>query len=171
MDGDTAQWYARSRYTTSDWDRMKRQRELQTAILDQFTPQNVLDRFQEIADAGDNLVQTDMPQSDLPYFFELAVKAKDQQIDSIEFTPNNDYGTDTTPPDYAQIHQNVAQTLHPTQDGRRRVIVASRRIYAGVPEMLDRLSLCLSVSASSSTSSWTPRRRPARRRRAISHAR
>ena len=33
MDGETAQWYARSRYTTSDWDRMKRQRELQTAIL------------------------------------------------------------------------------------------------------------------------------------------
>ncbi len=38
MDGDTAQWYARSRYTTSDFDRMRRQRELQEAILAQFTP-------------------------------------------------------------------------------------------------------------------------------------
>ncbi|WP_354002913.1 hypothetical protein [Microbacterium elymi] len=27
MDGKTAQWYARSRKTTSDWDRMKRQRQ------------------------------------------------------------------------------------------------------------------------------------------------
>lgn len=36
MDGDTAQWYARSRYTTSDWDRMRRQRELQQAILAQM---------------------------------------------------------------------------------------------------------------------------------------
>ena len=34
MDGDTAQWFARSRYTTSDWDRMKRQRQLQEAILE-----------------------------------------------------------------------------------------------------------------------------------------
>lgn len=117
MDGDTAQWYARSRYTTTDWDRMKRQRELQAAILEQFTPQNVLTRFQDIAAAGDDLVQTDMPQADLPYFFELAVKAKEQPIDSIEFTPNNGYGTDTTPPDYARIHQDVAEALHPTQDG------------------------------------------------------
>lgn len=113
MDGDTAQWYARSRYTTSDWDRMQRQRELQTAILAQFTPQNVLDRFQEIADAGDNLVETDLPQSGLPYFLELAAKAKGQEVDTVEFTPDGGYGEE---PDYAQIAQKVAQTLHPEDD-------------------------------------------------------
>ena len=43
MDGDTAQWYARSRYTTDDFDRMKRQRMLQEAILAQFTPQTRAD--------------------------------------------------------------------------------------------------------------------------------
>src|SRR5690606_23218030 len=63
MDGETAQWYARSRYTTSDWDRMKRQRELQTAILAQFTPANVLTRFQEIAQAGADVVNTDIPDT------------------------------------------------------------------------------------------------------------
>jgi LCP family protein required for cell wall assembly len=52
MDGDTAQWYARSRYTTSDWDRMRRQRELQQAILAQANPANVLLRFQQVAAAG-----------------------------------------------------------------------------------------------------------------------
>ncbi len=52
MDGDTAQWYARSRYTTSDFDRMQRQRILQQAMLAQFTPQVVLTRFQELAAAG-----------------------------------------------------------------------------------------------------------------------
>ncbi len=51
MDGDTAQWYARSRYTTSDFDRMRRQRELQEAVLAQFTPQNVLTHFQEVANS------------------------------------------------------------------------------------------------------------------------
>ena len=63
MDGDTAQWYARSRYTTSDFDRMKRQRELQEAILAQFTPQIVLTRFKDVATAGADLVKTDLPQS------------------------------------------------------------------------------------------------------------
>ena len=52
MDGDTAQWYARSRYTTSDFDRMKRQRQLQEAILAQFTPDVVLTRFSDVAAAG-----------------------------------------------------------------------------------------------------------------------
>lgn len=114
MDGDTAQWYARSRYTTNDWDRMRRQRELQKAILEQFTPQNVLARFQGIAAAGTDLVQTDLPQGDLPSFFDLALKAKEQPIDSIEFTPAEGYGgEDGTPPDYAQIRQVVADTLHP----------------------------------------------------------
>ena len=71
MDGDTAQWYARSRYTTSDFDRMKRQRELQEAILAQFTPTTVLTRFNEIAAAGTAIVETDLPQSMLPYFADL----------------------------------------------------------------------------------------------------
>ena len=115
MDGDTAQWYARSRYTTNDWDRMRRQRELQTAILEQFTPQNVLARFQDIAAAGEDLVKTDLPQNQLSYFFDLAVKAKSQSIDTVDFTPAEGYGSEdgTVAPDYAQIHDDVDAMLHP----------------------------------------------------------
>ncbi len=47
---------------------MKRQRQLQEAILKQFTPTNVLTRFQEVAAAGTHVVETDLPQSMLPYF-------------------------------------------------------------------------------------------------------
>ncbi|QEW00646.1 LytR family transcriptional regulator [Microbacterium caowuchunii] len=111
MDGDTAQWYARSRYTTNDWDRMTRQRQLQEAILAQFTPANVLTRFQEVAAAGQHLVQTDIPQSMLGYFVELAIKAKEQPITTIELTPLN--GIDDRDPDYAYIHELVQQTLYP----------------------------------------------------------
>lgn len=111
MDGDTAQWYARSRYTTNDWDRMKRQRELQEAILAQFTPTNVLTRFQEIVTAGDHLVDTDIPQSMLGYFVELAIKAKEQPITSIELTPEG--GIDDRNPDYAYVQQLVQQALYP----------------------------------------------------------
>lgn len=111
MDGDTAQWYARSRYTTNDWDRMLRQRQLQEAILAQFTPANVLTRFQEVAAAGQNLVQTDIPTSMLGYFVDLAMKAKEQPVTTIELTPAG--GVDDRNPDYAAVLEMVQQALHP----------------------------------------------------------
>ncbi|WP_045301014.1 LCP family protein [Microbacterium trichothecenolyticum] len=111
MDGDTAQWYARSRYTTSDFDRMKRQRELQQAILAQFTPDVVLTRFQDVAAAGADIVKTDLPQSLIPTLVDLALKAKDQPVQTIELTPAG--GIDEFNPDYAYIAQLVQTTLHP----------------------------------------------------------
>ncbi|MDD7945115.1 LCP family protein [Microbacterium sp. NE2HP2] len=111
MDGDTAQWYARSRYTTSDFDRMRRQRELQQAILAQMTPQNVLDRFTEIADAGQVLVQTDIPADLLPFLADIAMKAKEQPVTTIELTPEN--GIEEADPDWALVRQMVQDALHP----------------------------------------------------------
>jgi LCP family protein required for cell wall assembly len=120
MDGDTAQWYARSRYTTSDFDRMKRQRQLQEAILAQFTPDVVLTRFSDVAAAGQDLIQTDLPQSLLPFLAELALKAKEQPVTTIELTPEG--GIDEYEPDFAYIQQLVQQALHsptptPTPEG------------------------------------------------------
>ena len=111
MDGDTAQWYARSRYTTSDWDRMERQRVLQIAILEQFTPQNILARFNDIAAAGTVLIDTDLPRDKLSEFFGLMTKARDQDVTTIELVPENGVGEHD--PDYVYIHDLVSQTLHP----------------------------------------------------------
>lgn len=111
MDGFTAQWYARSRHTTTDFDRMRRQRELQQAILAQFTPQVVLSRFQEVAEAGSDLVSTDLPQSFFPTLLDLALKAKEQKVTTIELTP--DGGIDEHNPDWAYIRELVQTTLHP----------------------------------------------------------
>jgi LCP family protein required for cell wall assembly len=115
MDGDTAQWYARSRYTTSDWDRMKRQRQLQQAILAQFTPTTVLTRFNEVAAAGADIVKTDLPQSMLPFFAELALKAKEQPVKTMEltFTDAGGIGVDPDDPDFSFIHETVRTALHP----------------------------------------------------------
>lgn len=118
MDGDTAQWYARSRYTTSDWDRMRRQRELQQAILAQASPANVLMRFQEVAGAGEDLVQTDIPESLLPALTGFAVKAKEQPVTTLELTPEG-AGVDPDNPradDWALILDLMQATLHPTAE-------------------------------------------------------
>ncbi|MBO9627110.1 MAG: LCP family protein [Microbacterium sp.] len=111
MNGNTAQWYARSRYTTSDWDRMLRQRQLQQAILAQFTPQTVLTRFNEVAAAGTALVSTDLPQDKLPEFFDLMTKAKDQQVTTIELTP--DHGVPEKGIDFGYVHEMIQNALHP----------------------------------------------------------
>ncbi len=121
MDGDTAQWYARSRYTTSDWDRMRRQRELQQAILAQANPANVLSRFQEVAAAGEDLVQTDIPAALLSYLVDTALKAKDHPVQTIELTPEGlaahgipGFDPDDPEPEYwADIRALVQTQLHP----------------------------------------------------------
>jgi LCP family protein required for cell wall assembly len=108
MDGTTALWYARSRHSTSDYDRMERQRQLQTAILTQFQPANVLSKFQGIAQAGADVVKTDVPQSTLAYFLDLAMKTKDQKIDNVELVPPL---IDPEEPDWAIVRQTVTDAL------------------------------------------------------------
>jgi len=114
MDGYTAVWYARSRYTTSDYDRMMRQREVQEAILRQFEPATVLSKFQDVAAAGAETLTTDVPQGMIGTFLELAVKARDEQVVSVEMTPPN---VDPEYPDYAYISQLVRENMvQPTPD-------------------------------------------------------
>jgi LCP family protein required for cell wall assembly len=108
MDGTTALWYARSRHSTSDYDRMGRQRELQTAILTQFQPANVLSKFQGIAQAGADVVKTDVPQSTLAYFLDLAMKTKNQEISNVELVPPL---VDPEDPDWDTVQQSVADAL------------------------------------------------------------
>jgi len=114
MDGDTAQWYARSRKTTSDWDRMKRQRQLQQAILDQITPTTVLTNFSALMDAGTDLVNTDIPTSLLPYLADLAVDAQQQKVTTIELTPDN--GVDQENADWEFVREMVRDALHPASE-------------------------------------------------------
>jgi LCP family protein required for cell wall assembly len=108
MDGYTALWYARSRYTTNDYDRMARQRQLQEAILRQFEPANVLSKFQAIAQASAQVVRTDIPQGMLGRFVELAQKAREFDISDVELVEPL---IRPEAPDYAYIHQIVADAL------------------------------------------------------------
>ncbi|MBL3699758.1 LCP family protein [Leucobacter luti] len=107
MDGYTAQWYARSRYgsATGDYARMERQRELQAAILAQMNPSNVLLRFQDVAAAGTQLVETDIPESMLGRFVDLAAKARAHSPLNVELVPP---AVDPEYPDFSVIRQLVA---------------------------------------------------------------
>ncbi|HEY5223101.1 MAG TPA: LCP family protein [Microbacteriaceae bacterium] len=110
MNGYTAQWYARSRHGTSDYDRMARQRQLQDAILRQINPVNVVTKFNDIATAGTQVVKTDIPQSMLGYFVDLGMKTRKLPVTNLELVPPL---IDTTAPDYTEIHQLVQKALAP----------------------------------------------------------
>ena len=108
MDGATALWYARSRYNVTDYDRMLRQREVQQAILGQFDPANVLTKFQAVAEAGAQVVKTDIPQGMLPKFVELGNLAKNQPITTVELVPPT---VITANPDIDAIQALIAAAL------------------------------------------------------------
>ncbi|GAA2754862.1 LCP family protein [Actinopolymorpha rutila] len=104
LDGYHALWYSRSRATTSDYDRMARQRCVMAAMLHQLDPATVLLKFQKIAEAGEQIVSTDIPASELGTMVDLALKAKRQKIVSVQFVPPL---IRTARPDFSVIRKNV----------------------------------------------------------------
>jgi polyisoprenyl-teichoic acid--peptidoglycan teichoic acid transferase len=108
MNGFTALWYVRSRHSSSDYDRMARQRQLETAVLAQFSPALVLSKFQAVADASKQIVKTDIPSSMLGAFVNLADKARTQKTSQLELVPPT---VDEIEPNFPEIRSLVAQAL------------------------------------------------------------
>lgn len=105
LDGFTAQWYSRSRYDTTDYARMSRQRDVQEAILRQFTPANVLVKFQEVASASTQVVRTDIPSVMLGLFTDLATKSRKLPVTRLELVPEE---FDPAYPDFDKIAAAIA---------------------------------------------------------------
>ncbi len=87
LNGAQALGFARSRSNSSDYSRMSRQKCLMSALLAQADPKTVLSRFQQIATAGQELMRTDLPASQLSTFLKLATRARSQPITSVAFIP------------------------------------------------------------------------------------
>lgn len=107
LDGQTALWYSRSRFDTTDYARMARQRQVQEAVLKQFDPANVLTKFQGIAAASGQIVKTDVPQVMIGTFLEMATKARALPLRKLELVPGV---VDTLHPNYGEIHDLVKKT-------------------------------------------------------------
>lgn len=60
MDGDTALWYARSRLSTNDFDRGRRQQQLLRGLLNEGVDLGLISQFPTLWDAYKNNVETDM---------------------------------------------------------------------------------------------------------------
>ena len=74
LDGKHALWYVRSRWSTSDFDRHRRQQQVLRAILHQALEQNMLLRVPDLWGVYQETVETDMTLKELLYLAPLATR-------------------------------------------------------------------------------------------------
>ncbi|MGI8459138.1 MAG: LCP family protein [Propionibacteriaceae bacterium] len=110
LDGEDALWFARGRYGADDFQRMDRQRCVINAIIDQANPANLLTRYEKIAQAGKDIVQTDMPQEVLPMMVDLGTRVKGGNVRSLVFK-NGVAGFSSPRPDFALMRSRVKASL------------------------------------------------------------
>ena len=106
LGGEHALWYARSRWGADDTARMDRQRCVINAMINQANPANVLTRYEAIAKAGKDIVQTDLPQEVLPAMVELSLRVKDGNVRSIVFR-HGASGFYSGNPDFDRMRERV----------------------------------------------------------------
>lgn len=108
LNGHQALWFARSRVTTDDYDRMSRQRCLLGAIAKQANPVNVLTRYQQLAAASKQMFRTDIPRGVMSSLVDVAKKARSHRIDSLSFVPPL---IDTADPDWQLIKDKTKHAI------------------------------------------------------------
>lgn len=87
MDGEQALRYARSRHTSTDFDRGARQQRVLLSLQQQVDPQILLPRLPELVDALKRAVRTDIPLDQLDELLGLAAEIDTSNIRSYVFAP------------------------------------------------------------------------------------
>jgi polyisoprenyl-teichoic acid--peptidoglycan teichoic acid transferase len=123
LDGFETLWFARSRESADDYSRMARQKCVMSAMLQQLSPQVVVTRFAALAAAGEDILHTNLPTSELDRFAQLALKARSQKISTVSFVPP---AISTSSPDIAKIRSMISTAIDRSQ-GDSHARPAARR--------------------------------------------
>ncbi|PZG30360.1 LytR family transcriptional regulator [Spongiactinospora gelatinilytica] len=108
LGGADAMWFARSRTNSDDFTRMRRQRCVLGALLEQADPATVLARFNRVALATKELLRTDIPRPMLEHLVPVALRVKNAKVNSVQFVPpliNTGY------PDWTKIRSVTAKAI------------------------------------------------------------
>ncbi|HWM03531.1 MAG TPA: LCP family protein, partial [Actinophytocola sp.] len=111
LDGFDALWFARGRWGSDDYERMERQRCMVDAIIDAARPMNLFSHYTDLAEAGKEVVYTDIPLKLAPAFVGLALKVKDAKIKSVVFRNSDKFFSGD--PDFDYMRDVVQKTLNP----------------------------------------------------------
>lgn len=117
LSGYEVLWFARSRMAADDYSRMARQKCVLSAMIQQLSPQTVITRFSQLAKAGEALIETDLPASELGRFADLALEARTQRISTVSFVPPEIVTSD---PDIDRIREMIGTAISRSEgDGDR----------------------------------------------------
>lgn len=120
MDGDLALWYARSRRTSSDFDRGRRHQQLLRALWARIRELNLVEQLSEIYPQALETVDTDLQLSDMLELVPLAMALDPSRIASYTFRPNietrswrSPQGSDVLAPQREAIRALELQMIEP----------------------------------------------------------
>jgi LCP family protein required for cell wall assembly len=139
MDGRTALWYARSRMTTSVFDRERRQQQVLQAIWRQSRQADVLPRIPELWNQFRGMVVTDL---DLPQILRLAEIAYRLEPQDVRFynigysqvTPwTTPHGGSVFLPNWEELEPVVAEALGPVPQNRQWRTLQMVEVWNGTP--------------------------------------
>ncbi len=108
LSGYKALWYARSRSSTDDYDRITRQKCVMGAILRAADPKKILFKYKNLTKASRQVLSTDLSIDDLQRLIKIVDKAKGEKIKSVQFIPP---AIDPTQPDIVFIRAQVQKAL------------------------------------------------------------
>ncbi len=115
LDGFHALWFSRGRWGSDDYERMLRQRCMISALIEAADPVTLLRRYQALAEAGKEIVRTDIPKKLLPAFVNLGLKVKQNKVRSVAFVNSERFFSGD--PDYEWIQSSVRRALQGPPSG------------------------------------------------------
>ncbi|MFE4196291.1 LCP family protein [Paenarthrobacter sp. NPDC056912] len=132
LDGFHALWYGRSREFVDDYARIARQQCVQQAMLKQLDPATLLTKFEDIANAGTKVVDSNISSGQLGSFVDLALKSKNQPVKRLTIGPPDFDASFSTVPDFDLIHAKVQETLASSRSPKADdAVVSNDRPAAG----------------------------------------
>jgi LCP family protein required for cell wall assembly len=112
LDGYHAEWFARSREFTSDYNRIKRQQCIQESMIRQMTPAKLLTHFGSIATASANLVESNIDRGQAGTFIDAALSTRGQAQAKLTIGEPDFPALFSTYPDFDQVHTRVTQVIN-----------------------------------------------------------
>ncbi|MDI2035325.1 LCP family protein [Paenarthrobacter nitroguajacolicus] len=125
LDGFHALWYGRSREFVDDYARIARQQCVQQAMLKQLDPATLLTKFEDIANAGTKVVDSNISSNQLGSFVDLALKSKNQPVKRLTIGPPDFDASFSTVPDFDLIHSKVQEVLASSNSPKASDVVVS----------------------------------------------
>lgn len=115
LSGQESMWYVRSRIDSDDYTRMGRQGCLIQAVAEQVDPWTVVTSFQDLADAAETTLETDVPLAMVSPFVDVAELVPDGSMRSLQLSPPQ---VTTANPDWDEVQEMVAESVQEQEDAQ-----------------------------------------------------